>query len=446
MKRRTRGIILLVLLFSMALSSCGAGGDEAEDGAITASGTISAETIQVAAELGGTVVDVLAEEGDQVEAGDVLLRLDESLLDAQMTQAQAAVAVAESGLEAAHAQLASAELQRDLAVQGARLQETELRQSAWLLPSPAVFELPNWYFERDEQLRAVGEEIEDAQEALDVVLADLQEVLNDVSSSDFLAAEERLAVARIRYEVAEATLDQARTARERDSLEELASEAVNAAEAELEAAQLDYDRMLSTTAADEVIEARAAVAVARARLDYALDEQSLLQTGEESLQVQAAVAAVGAAEAAVRQAEAGVAQAHAALDLLMVQREKMTLHAPMSGTVMARSVEIGELASPGATLFTIADLDAVSLTVYIPENQYGRIQLGQDVQVSVDSFPGEVFSGVVVRIADEAEFTPRNVQTVEGRQTTVYAIRIELDNVDQALKPGMPADVVFLED
>jgi len=444
MKHRTRIIVLVGLLLAMALSACGTG-EAHEDGAITASGTISADMVQVAAEMGGTVLEVLVEEGQVVEAGDVLLRMDEALINAQYVQAEAAIAVAERGLEAALAQMESAEAQLALAVQGARLQESQLRQSEWLLPIPSAFDLPNWYFDKDEQLDAVEGEIEAAEHALGIAMEDLEEVLADASSDDFLEAEERLAAARIAYRVAEATLDQARSARDRDALEDVAREAFEAAEAELEAAQQDYDRMLSTAAADEVTEARAAAAVARARLDYALDERSQLQTGEESLQVQAAAAAVGAAESAVGQAEAGVAQAHAALELLAVQQDKMTLHSPISGTVMASSVAEGELASPGATLFTIADLEAVRLTVYIPENQYGRIQLGQDVDVSVDSFPGDVFEGEVVRIADEAEFTPRNVQTVEGRQTTVYAVFIELENEDQMLKPGMPADVVFLE-
>jgi hypothetical protein len=63
----------------------------------------------------------------------------------------------------------------------------------------------------------------------------------------------------------------------------------------------------------------------------------------------------------------------------------------------------------------------------------------------VDSFPGETFSGTVVYISDQAEFTPRNVQTVEGRKTTVYAIKLNVPNADLKLKPGMPADVTFIQ-
>jgi len=84
------------------------------------------------------------------------------------------------------------------------------------------------------------------------------------------------------------------------------------------------------------------------------------------------------------------------------------------------------------------------VTVYVPEDRYGQIQLGQTAQVSVDSFPGRAFEGQVRAIANQAEFTPRNSQTVEGRKDTVFAVRLSIANPDQALKPGMPADVSFV--
>jgi len=93
---------------------------------------------------------------------------------------------------------------------------------------------------------------------------------------------------------------------------------------------------------------------------------------------------------------------------------------------------------------TIANLDEVKLTVYIPENRYGRIQLDQEVDVAVDSFPGQVYEGEVVYISSEAEFTPRNVQTEEERVNTVFAVKILIPNPDHDLKPGMPADATIV--
>ena len=81
--------------------------------------------------------------------------------------------------------------------------------------------------------------------------------------------------------------------------------------------------------------------------------------------------------------------------------------------------------------------------MYVPENRYGTILLGQSARVNVDSFPGETFDARVIRIADQAEFTPRNVQTEQGRSTTVFAVDLAVSNPQGKLKPGMPADVYF---
>ncbi|HEY9076114.1 MAG TPA: efflux RND transporter periplasmic adaptor subunit [Anaerolineaceae bacterium] len=117
------------------------------------------------------------------------------------------------------------------------------------------------------------------------------------------------------------------------------------------------------------------------------------------------------------------------------------VYSPIGGVVLTRAIEPGEIATPGGTLLVVGDLRTLTLTVYVPEDRYGQIALGQTYPVSVDSFPGQAFPGVVTYIAGKAEFTPRNVQTVQGRKNTVYAVRLALDNPNLALKPGMPADV-----
>ena len=119
------------------------------------------------------------------------------------------------------------------------------------------------------------------------------------------------------------------------------------------------------------------------------------------------------------------------------------IRSPLDGVVLYRSIEPGEVAAAGTPLITVADLGDLSLTVYVPEDRYGRIVLGQSYPVTVDSFPGEVFSGTVRHISDKAEFTPRNVQTTDSRKTTVFAIRLGLPAESGKLKPGMPADVQF---
>jgi multidrug efflux pump subunit AcrA (membrane-fusion protein) len=121
------------------------------------------------------------------------------------------------------------------------------------------------------------------------------------------------------------------------------------------------------------------------------------------------------------------------------------IKSPIDGTVLERLIEPGELAGAGVTLMVVANLDDLTLKVYVPEDRYGQITLGQTYSVTVDSFPGQSFPGKVSHIADKAEFTPRNVQTTDSRKSTVFAITLELAPTGGKLKPGMPADVHFAQ-
>ena len=98
------------------------------------------------------------------------------------------------------------------------------------------------------------------------------------------------------------------------------------------------------------------------------------------------------------------------------------------------------MATPGSALLTLTHLDPVDLTIYVPETRLGQIQLGSKINVQVDSYPGRNFEGNIVYISNQAEFTPRNVQTKEERVTTVFAVKVEIPNAASELKPGMPAD------
>lgn len=445
---KTKSILFVLLIAGMAilLAACGGADEAAVDGQLTASGSISAKDLSISPEIGGKVAEVLVDEGDRVEAGDVLFRLDDEIIAAQYRQAEAAVSVAEAGVNAAEAQLAGVRIQYELAQQGVRAQDQQARAQAWQAPQSGEIELPVWYFAKTENIAAVETEAANAADELSIQQADLADLLDNISNNDFVAAEEDLAAAQAAFNNAAFTLQQANQAQEREDLVDAAEEAYDGALADLDSAQLTYDRLLTTSDAEEVLEARAKVALSQVRYDNAMDTLLSYQTGEESLQLQAAEAGVRQAETAVAQAEAGLEQALAALDVLTITMSKAEVTAPVSGIVLARNLEQGELIAAGSIVMTIGVLDEVSVTVYIPEDTYGRVSLGQEAVVSVDSFPNKTYTGMVTYIADQAEFTPRNVQTTEERKSTVFAIKVTLDNPNLDLKPGMPADVEIFTD
>ena len=141
--------------------------------------------------------------------------------------------------------------------------------------------------------------------------------------------------------------------------------------------------------------------------------------------------------------EAQAAQARAGLAAMQERRAMMALTAPITGAVAEIFVHPGEVVAAGAGLLSLADLDDMTLTVYVPQTRLGHVYLRQPVRVHVDSFPNRVFAGQVSHISDQAEFTPRNIATKEERVNLVFAIQIQLDNTSGLLKPGMPADATF---
>ncbi|OPZ86699.1 MAG: putative multidrug resistance protein EmrK [bacterium ADurb.Bin429] len=110
---------------------------------------------------------------------------------------------------------------------------------------------------------------------------------------------------------------------------------------------------------------------------------------------------------------------------------------------MLRNVEPGELVTPGQPIVRVAELRQVWLRVYVPEPQMGRIKLGQRAEITTDTYPTKRYAGTVIEIAQQPEFTPKNVQTKGERVKLVFGVKIAIENPEQELKPGMPADAVI---
>ena len=155
---------------------------------------------------------------------------------------------------------------------------------------------------------------------------------------------------------------------------------------------------------------------------------------------------IGPRPDAVRQARARADAAGANLALAQTRLSQSVLYAPLTGMVLAKHAEPGEMLAPGAPVITVGKMDEVWLRAYIPEEELGRVKLGQLARVTTDTWPGRVFEGRVGFISSESEFTPKNVQTEKERVKLVYRIKIFLNNPRMELKPGMPADAVIETD
>ncbi|MGI6285791.1 efflux RND transporter periplasmic adaptor subunit [Neomoorella humiferrea] len=177
-------------------------------------------------------------------------------------------------------------------------------------------------------------------------------------------------------------------------------------------------------------QARHQLEAARAQLEEAKSRLALLQAGSTPYTLE--------------RLAAGVKQGEANLALAQLNLNKTALRSPAAGLVASINFEKGELVPPGAEVATILDLNNLWLNVYIPENRLGEVQIGQPVQIAVDTYPNQSFPGLVEYIAPRAEFTPRQVQTREDRVNLVFRVKIRVTGGQDKLRPGLPADVTFM--
>jgi HlyD family secretion protein len=146
----------------------------------------------------------------------------------------------------------------------------------------------------------------------------------------------------------------------------------------------------------------------------------------------------------IKQAEANLTRTIANVNLLKKNLNDCYVTSPSSGFITKKFIEAGETAGIMSSLFQVADLSSVEIVIYIRETELGEVKLGQKAEISIDTYPDKVYSGEVIYISPEAEFTPKNIQTQEERTKLVFAVKIKIDNPEFELKDGMPADAEII--
>lgn len=161
------------------------------------------------------------------------------------------------------------------------------------------------------------------------------------------------------------------------------------------------------------------------------------------MQYDSASAEIEAVKKAIVQAEANYRAAQQRLREAQADLNETKIYSPSDGVILSRTVEIGEIVNPGTVLYVIVDLNRLYVKVYIPEPELGKIKLGLPARVYIDAYPEKYFNGKINKIYEQAEFTPKNVETKEERVKLVFGVEVSVDNSEGLLKPGMPADVVI---
>jgi HlyD family secretion protein len=388
MKRREIGVIAaavvaagLIYYFKFYLPSL-------SNGEIKASGHIEVTEVDMSFRIPGHVAKLFVDEGMKPKKGDVLAELEQEILKARRDQAEAQV------------------------------RELEAREASLTLT------------------------IKIQEEVLD---ADINRAKAGVKAAD--ARYQSLKTGSREQEIAEA-------AAARDQ-----------AKFESENRERDYQRMKELfsnhiISASQYDAARTSAEAARAAYEAALERYRLVKAGPRDELILEGKANLAGSSASLVAAEAGrkeveklkrdlqalQAQRDQAKALLTIAEEdlkKSRLYSPFDGFVTVKDVEEGEYVQAGTPVITVADLDEVWVKTYVPETQLGKVYLGQKAEVISDTFPDKTYPGTVTFISPEAEFTPKNVQTIEERVKLVYRIKVTLQNPKQELKAGMPVDVIL---
>jgi HlyD family secretion protein len=217
--------------------------------------------------------------------------------------------------------------------------------------------------------------------------------------------------------------------------QQLASDTANLAAAEhtvandradLEQKIVDYHRF------QELWKSDATSAQSRDLSETALKQSQASLARDQSM--------VDVARQNIATAAASIKNAEETLRLAKIMLGYTTLRAPFSGVILVRQTELGEVMQPGTPVVTLADLDHIWLRAYVSETDLGKIHWNQPATVTTDTYPGRNYPGRISFISSSAEFTPKSVETHEERVTLVYRIKIDVDNPNHELKPGMPAD------
>ncbi len=406
---------------------------------IRLAGILENETVEVAPEKGGRLLEVTVGEGDAVQAGQIVARLDDSrlqlqlsLADADIAQAEARlaqlratvravdiagaaanVAYAESALAAAASALADAQRLRDTPQQAdLKVAAAESNQAEATAKAAAARSLAQAADVKAQMWGVIAPELA---KGFDVALPggvsrhiDVPDKVDYANQQWNLASQEAWAAWQ-------------------------QSAAADAAVTQARAAVADEKRLRNAaqTAEDRVVAAANARDEAAARVKQAGAALEAIRAGPTNEQIAAA--------------EAAVAQARAARAALAVQHDQTLLQAPAAGIVTARYRSPGEIIGPGQRLLTISDPTLLTLTVYAPATLLPSLQPGALLPFTVDAAPDHPFQAEVLTIADKPEFALRQSQNVAERADSVYAIKLRVANPTETalLRPGMPADVML---
>ena len=356
---------------------------------ILVSGNIELAQVDIAFKTSGRLIERTVNEGDTVQKGMVIARLDREQLLHQRDTAEAALSTAQAQLAES---ISALKWQRETMEADLQLRHADLSAA-----ESQLLQLKNG---------ARPQEIQESQAAVAAAQSQYDQAKKDWDRAQTLYKNDDISTSqydqfRARFEGAQANLNQVK----------------------------EHSGLVQAGPRSETIES-ASAQVERARASLRVGQANAIETKRREQDIVA------------RQGD--IERAKSQIALIDSQLADTIAVSPINGVVLVKAADVGEVLAPGTSVVTVGDIDHPWLRAYVREQDLGRIKIGDKVKVTTDSFRDKVYDGHISFISSDAEFTPKQIQTAEERVKLVYRIKIDVDNPRHELKSNMPADAEIL--
>ena len=381
-----------IILIVVVIAALGAGGILAYrslhpevTNRIVISGNIELTQVDIAFKTSGRLIERRVNEGDPVQKGMVIARLDQEQLLHQRETAEAALGTAQ----------------------------------AQLAESISALKWQRETMQADMQLRNAD---------LSAAQSQLQQLKNGSRPQEIQESQAAVAAAQSQYDQAKKDWDRAQTLYKNDDISTSQYDQFHArfegADANLKQVK-EHAGLVQAGPRSETIES-ASAQVERARASLRVGQANAIESKRREQDIVA------------RQSD--IERAKAQIALIDSQMADTIAVSPINGMVLVKAADVGEILAPGTSVVTVGDIEHPWLRAYIREQDLGRVKIGDKVKVTTDSYRDKVYDGRISYISSEAEFTPKQIQTSEERVKLVYRVKIDVDNPRHELKSNMPAD------
>lgn len=433
------------------------------EGLVQVNGRMEGDVVVVSSKYSGKIFQLLAREGDDVTAGQLVVRVDDPESRDRLAQAQRNRDTMTDQAKAAgqNVELASETGNANIQQARAQVQQAESNISdAQAAAVSAAATVKN----AEAGVRSASATLRQSEESISRYSAELE-----TAKANWQAAQKNVESARHQSTLSDANArrftnlakEGVVTERERDSY--VTTAAKDKAQLQSAIASADSAKAQVASKESDLRNTKDQIAVSRADLQRSQAQSAGARADEKSAKarVATAIAKKSQAEGVLKQAltapiqvainksghagaQSQIRESQAKVDEQNSTLASMFVASPITGRVVTRIRDKGEIVTAGSPILEVVNLDKLYLKAYVPENQIGKVRLGLPAKVYVDAYPNQPFDATVRYISSTAEFTPKEVQTPDERVKLVYAVKLYLDkNPDHRLTPGMPADAII---